>query len=205
MAFIGTLLAALFASLAAYFASTRFQLREGSFAGRNGANPLARAALVASVRGVAVLSRGVPDVFWAMLLVSVFRLGPLPGMLALALHSFGLLSRIFLESVDALPPSALEVLYGASGSRLKTYLYAAVPGVLPEWIANAFFQFEANVRSAVVLGIVGVGGLGFLFSFEFEYFRFSRAGTYLLVMVALATLFDRVSRRLGLVLSHVEV
>jgi phosphonate transport system permease protein len=205
MAFLGTLLAAAGAAFAAYLSSSRFQLHEESFTGRRAKRRLRRVLVVASVRGLAVLSRGVPDVFWAMLLVSVFRLGPLPGMLALALHSFGLLARIFAESIDGLPPRPLEVLYGTSGSRIKTYLYGAVPGVLPEWIANTFFQFEANVRAAVVLGIVGVGGLGFLFSFEFEFFHFSRAGTYLLVMVALATVLDRLSRRLGLVLAHVEV
>src|SRR5262249_16843469 len=76
--------------------------------------------------------------------------------------------------------------------------YGAVPTVLPEWMANVFFQFESNVRTAVVLGIVGVGGLGFLFGFEFEFFRYRRAATYLLVMVALAAGLDPLSRHLGL-------
>jgi phosphonate transport system permease protein len=105
---------------------------------------------------------------------------------------------VFAESVDALPVRTLEVVHAASGSRARTFLYGALPAVAPEWLAYTFYQFESNVRAGVVLGIVGVGGLGFLFSFEFEFFRLERAATYLLVMVALAVSLDRLSRRLGL-------
>jgi phosphonate transport system permease protein len=129
--------------------------------------------------------------------VSAFRLGSLPGMLALAVHSTGLLARLFTESVDGVARSTLEVTFGASASRAKTFLYGAIPSVAQEWLANAFLQFESNVRAAIVLGIVGVGGLGFLFSFEFEFFRYHRAGTYLMLMVALAISLDRLSRLLG--------
>lgn len=89
-------------------------------------------------------------------------------------------------------------MHAASGSRARTFLYGAVPAVAPEWLAYAFYQFESNVRAEVVLGIVGAGGLGFLFSFEFEFFRLERAATYLVVMVLLAVLLDRLSRHLGL-------
>ncbi len=200
MAFLGTALAAAAAAPLCYLASSSFQVLAAPFAGRRslGAARVARLAMALLARGLAVLCRALPEVFWAMLLVSFFRLGTLPGMVALAIHSVGLLTRIFAESVDALPLRTLEIVHGTSGSMPKTFVYAAVPTVLPEWIANTFFQFESNVRSAIVLGIVGVGGLGFQFSFEFEFFRFERAGTYALVMVALAVGLDRLSRWLGL-------
>ena len=200
MAFLGTLLAAVVAAVLAYPASWTFQVLSGLFTGE-AARPgtvAARAAALVGARALGVLGRSVPEVFWAMLLVSFFGLGTLPGMLALAVHSTGLLVRLFAEAVDAVPLRTLEVVHAAAGSRPKTFLYAAAPPVLPEWLANVFFQFESNVRTAVVLGIVGVGGLGFLFSFEFEFFHYRRAATYLLVMVALATALDRLSRRLGL-------
>ncbi len=199
MAFLGTALAAAAAAVLSYAASTSFQVLAAPFVGRRSlVARAARGATALAARGLAVVCRALPEVFWAMLLVSFFRLGTLPGMLALALHSMGLLTRIFVESVDALPLRRLEIVHGASGSMAKTFLYGAVPTVLPEWVANTFFQFESNVRAAIVLGIVGAGGLGFQFSFEFEFFRFERAATYALVMIALAVALDRLSRRLGL-------
>ena len=97
-----------------------------------------------------------------------------------------------------MPLRTLEVVHAAAGSRSKTFLYGAAPRACSRsgW-PTSFFQFESNVRTAVVLGIVGVGGLGFLFSFEFEFFHYRRAATYLLVMVALAAGLDRLSRWLG--------
>lgn len=200
MAWLGTGLAALMAAALAYRGSRTFQTRSAGFTGER-VRPAAAAGRRAGLllaRATAVVSRAVPEVFWAMLLVSFFQLGTLPGMLALALHSTGVLARVFVESVDALPLRTLEVVHAASGSRGRTFLYGALPAVAPEWLAYTFYQFESNVRAGVVLGIVGVGGLGFLFSFEFEFFRFRRAAAYLLVMVALAFALDRLSRRLGL-------
>jgi phosphonate transport system permease protein len=200
MAWLGTALAVAFAAALAYGASRTFQTRAAALTGDppSAARNAIRHAGLVSARGVAVVTRAIPEVFWAILLVSFFHLGTLPGMLALALHSTGVLARVFAESVDALPVRTLEVVHAASGSRARTFLYGAVPAVAPEWLAYAFYQFESNVRAGVVLGIVGAGGLGFRFSFEFEFFRLERAATYLVVMVLLAVLLDRLSRRLGL-------
>jgi len=63
-----------------------------------------------------------------------------------------------------------------------------------DWLTYALFQFESNVRAAVVLGLIGVGGLGFQFNFNFEWFRFERAGTYLIMMILLTVIIDRSAR-----------
>ncbi|MCC6672893.1 MAG: ABC transporter permease subunit [Planctomycetes bacterium] len=206
MAFLGTLLAALGAAVLAYPASATFQLLDAGFTGEriSGARRAVRAVLLAAARGVAIVSRSVPDVFWALLLVSFFRLGTMPGMVALAIHSLGLLIRLFAEGADAVPLRRLEVVHAASGSRAKTYLYGAIPPCASHWVANTFFQFESNVRSGIVLGIVGVQGLGFLFTATFEWFRMDQAGTYLLVMVLLSLGLDRLSRVLGLARARIQ-
>jgi phosphonate transport system permease protein len=150
-----------------------------------------------ATRFLATLSRTIPEVFWALLLVSFFRHGTLPGMLALALHSGGILLRLFAESADGVPRRSLEVVHALSGSRTKTYAYGVLPRVAPHWIANAFFQLESNVRTGIVLGIVGAAGLGFQFKYAFAWFHYREAGTYLLLMVGFALLLDRLSRWLG--------
>ena len=65
-----------------------------------------------------------------------------------------------------------------------------------EWLTYSFFQFESNVRMGVVLGIIGVGGLGFFFDFNFSWGRYHNASTYLLAMIFITVVIDRVSRAL---------
>jgi phosphonate transport system permease protein len=207
MAWLGTLLASCAAAAFAYGGSRRFQLGRAEFAGgRESAAARAAAwARLVVVRGLAIVARATPDVVWALLLVSFWRQGTLPGLLAIALHTFGLQLRLYVESVDALPVRRLEVVNAAAGSPRRTFLWAGVPSVLPEWLVNAFFQLEYNVRNAVVLGLIGAGGLGFHFSVNFEWFRFEKAAVYLLVMVALAFALDRLSRALGLARSRLSI
>jgi phosphonate transport system permease protein len=139
-----------------------------------------------------MVARGVPEVMWAFLLIAFFGPGLVAGTLAIALHTLGVLGRVYGEAVDNLPLRRFEPVCGAS--RMVTYGAVAVPLVWRDWMSYAFFQFESNVRAAVVLGLIGVGGLGFQFAFNFEWFRFERAGTHLLAMIALTVLIDRASR-----------
>jgi len=128
--------------------------------------------------------------------LAFFGPGVLAGTLAIGLHSMGLLLRVFSESVDNLPYRKFE--QAPTGSRLSCFATVAAPMCWRDWLTYGFFPFEANVRMAVVLGLVGVGGLGFQFSFNFEWFRFEQASTYLLVMIALTIIIDRLSRVLKL-------
>lgn len=147
-------------------------------------------------RGTAMVSRGVPEVMWAFLFIAFFGPGLVAGTLAIAVHTLGVLARVFGETVDNLPLSRFEAVGGAS--RTVAWGAVAVPVAWRDWMTYAFFQFESNVRAAVVLGLIGVGGLGFQFSFNFEWFRFERAGTYLIAMIVLTVLIDRASRLLKL-------
>ena len=119
-------------------------------------------------------------------------MGILPGILALAAHSTGILTRVFLESVDNLPASRMEKV--SMGSLFTTYLYAAIPESSKDWINYASFEFEANVRAGVVLGILGIGGLGDAFHTSLSHWSLHRASTFLLLMVLLTLLIDRGTR-----------
>ena len=129
MAWLGTVLATAMAACLAYCASRTFQADTAAFTGERPSprrTALGHARMLAA-RGVATVSRAIPEVFWAMLLASFFQLGTLPGMFALALHSTGVLARVFTESVDAVPMRTLEGIDAASGSRPRTFLYGACP------------------------------------------------------------------------------
>ncbi len=117
-------------------------------------------------------------------------------MFAIAIHSTGVLLRVFSETIDNVPYRSLERL-GAPG-RLSTFAYGALPRVLPDWRTYAFFQFEVNVRTGVALGMVGAGGLGHVFQTNLEWRNYGSAATHLWTMVLLTVAIDRSSRWLQL-------
>ena len=198
IAVVGTVLGVAAAILLTYPHSASFQRHAARFSGETPApwQRGLRALQLAAARATAVIARGVPEVMWAFLCIAFFGPGLVAGTLAIALHTLGVLTRVFGEAVDNQPLHRFEPTCGAS--RMRTYGLVAVPRVWRDWMTYSFFQFESNVRAAVVLGLIGVGGLGFQFSFNFEWFRFERAGTYLLMIVLLTVLIDRGSRSLKL-------
>lgn len=198
MALVGTLLGVAVAGLLSYPHSFSFMWESGQFTGE--AAPwwlkLFRRLQMVLARLNGLISRGVPEVMWAFLFIAFFGPGLLAGTMAIAIHSAGVLVRVFSESVDNIPYRRFENSF--SGSRPVCFFLVAVPVAWRDWLTYSFFQFESNVRAAVVLGIVGAGGLGFEFSFNFEWFRFEKAATYLLMIIALTVIIDRVSRLLRL-------
>lgn len=198
IAVVGTLLGVAGAIALSYPHSTTFQLHAPRFSGET--PPLwaraTRALQLVAARLLALVSRGVPEVMWAFLFIAFFGPGLVAGTLAIAVHTLGVLARVFGEAVDNLPLRRFEPVCGAS--RLGCFSVVAVPLCWRDWMTYGFFQFESNVRTAVVLGLIGVGGLGFHFSFNFEWFRFERAGTYLIMMILLTVLIDRGARLLKL-------
>lgn len=198
IAIVGTLLGVLGAILLTYPHTLAFQLEPAQFTGET-PHALVRALRFLQLvlaRTVGLISRGVPEVMWAFLFIAFFGPGLVAGTIAIAIHSMGVLVRVFSESVDNIPYRRFE--QGFAGSRVTCFGMVAAPIAWREWMTYSFFQFENNVRTAVVLGLVGVGGLGFYFSFNFEWFRFEKASTYLLMIIALTILIDRISRWLQL-------
>jgi phosphonate transport system permease protein len=152
--------------------------------------------LLVSARAFALLLRAVPEAAWALLFAALLRAGPLPALAALALHSWGVLARVYAESIDGVPYRALEP--AAGGGRFGAFLYGAVPAARGDWATYAFFQLESNVRTGVLLGILGLGGIGDAFHTAFVEARMPLAGTHLGAMVLLTVLLDRASRALKL-------
>ncbi len=198
IAIVGTLIGVIGAILLTYPHSLAFQLEPHQFTGET-SHPLLRVlrfAQMAAARTVGLISRGIPEVMWAFLFIAFFGPGLVAGTVAIAIHSMGVLVRVFSETVDNIPYRRFEQSF--MGSRMMCFGVVAAPISWRDWMTYAFFQFESNVRAAVVLGIVGVGGLGFFFTFNFEWFRFEKAGAYLLMIIALTIAIDRISRMLKL-------
>ena len=176
VAAIGTLLAAAAGGVLALPASGRFGV----------------AAQLASRLALNFL-RSVPELVWAALMVIAAGLGPFAGTLALALHTTGVLGRLYAESLENAPRAAEEALRDAGSGRVAAFAYATLPLVVTQAIAYALYRLEMNIRMAAVLGFVGAGGLGQLLYFHLSIFQQQQAATLLIAMFVLVFAVDSLS------------
>jgi len=160
------------------------------------------AAVVA--RFVLNLLRSVPELVWAALMVLAAGLGPFAGVLALALHTLGVLGRLFAETLQNAPGSAEAALRSAGAPRLAALAYGMLPMVAPQWVAYTLYRWEMNIRMAAVLGFVGAGGLGQMLYFHLSLFQQAQSATVLMAMFLLVFAVDGASARLrrGLAPAH---
>ncbi len=173
---IGTLLAAVLGLLLALPAS-----------GRVGRIPRAIARLALN------FLRSIPELVWAALMVFAAGLGPFAGTLALALHTTGVIGRLFAETLENAPPEPAQALRFSGSSPALAFLYGTLPGVVPQLVAYSLYRWEINIRMAAILGFVGAGGLGQMLYMSLSLFQQPQAMTIILAMLALVALVDTVS------------
>jgi phosphonate transport system permease protein len=143
--------------------------------------------------------RAVPELVWAGLLLIAAGLGPFAGTLALALHTTGVLGRLFAEAIENAPPGPGAALRAQGVGKLRVFAYATLPQVLPQLMSYTLYRWENNIRAAAVLGVVGAGGLGQLLQFHMGLFHMGKTATILgamLLLVALVDALSALSRRL---------
>jgi len=179
MSALGTLLAAVGGLLLALPAS---RLHEGDAAISRAPTRLLLNAL-----------RSVPELVWAALLLIAAGLGPFAGTLALALHTAGVLGRLFAEAIENAPRGPGDALRAQGVGNGRVFLYATLPQVLPQLMSYTLYRWENNIRAAAVLGVVGAGGLGQLLSFHMGLFHMGKTATILGAMLALVALVDALS------------
>lgn len=142
--------------------------------------------------------RSIPELVWAALLLISAGLGPFAGTLALALHTSGVLGRLFAEAIENAPPGPGDALRVQGVGPLRVFLYATLPQVLPQLMSYTLYRWENNIRAAAVLGVVGAGGLGQLLSFHMGLFQMGKTATILgamLLMVAVVDAGSHLARR----------
>lgn len=137
--------------------------------------------------------RSIPELVWAALLLISAGLGPLAGTLALALHTAGVLGRLFAEAIENAPPGPAEALRAQGVGNGRVFLYATLPQVLPQLVSYTLYRWENNIRAAAVLGVVGAGGLGQLLAFHMGLFHMPKTATILGAMLLLVAVVDAAS------------
>ena len=137
--------------------------------------------------------RSVPELVWAALMVIAAGLGTFAGTLALALHTTGVLGRLYAESLENAVPGPERALREAGSGRIAAFAYATLPLITAQGVAYALYRLKMNIRMAAVLGFVGAGGLGQMLYFHLSIFQQAQAATLLIAMFLLVFAVDSLS------------
>ena len=174
MAVLGTVLAAITSVPLAFMAAR---------------NTTPHPAVYAVARAVITFCRAMPDLLFAVLFVRALGIGVLPGILALALHSIGMLAKLFADAIEQSDPGPREAVRSTGVGYFREMLNAVVPQVVPAWIGTFVYRIDINLRMSVVLGFVGAGGIGFALQDALRGLIYPRAlGIVLVILVIIAAM-----------------
>jgi phosphonate transport system permease protein len=185
----GTTLALLLAIPLA-FGSMRVRGEEASRAALGTVRWLVRWAVYSIARLSMNLARAIPELVWALVFVVAVGLGPFPGVLALAVHSAGILGKLYAELLESVDQRVVEAARATGAGESAVTLLARAPLALPVLLSYTLFRWECNMRAATVLGFVGAGGIGTQLSISMKLFRYDEVLTLALAILLLVTLVD---------------
>jgi phosphonate transport system permease protein len=126
----------------------------------------------------------------ALIFVAVIGLGPYAGVLALAIHTFGILGKVFSEAIEQIEPGQVEAVTASGAGPAQIMAFSVIPQVMPLIVSYTLLRFESNVRSATILGFVGAGGIGFLMFDKINGYLYREVCTMMIMVIVSVTLID---------------
>ena len=157
------------------------------------ANVTPSRALYFLARGIIGFARAVPDLVWALFFVTAVGLGPFPGGLALAVHSIGMLGRLFAETIEHMDMAPIDALALTGARRLQIFTHGVIPSVLPSLLGISLYRLDENIRSSLVLGFVGAGGIGFQLLSAMSLFQYQEVSLLLIITFCIVQAAERLS------------
>ncbi|MEH7437853.1 ABC transporter permease subunit [Neobacillus drentensis] len=142
------------------------------------------------VRVSYIFSRSVPELVWAMMIIFIFKPGILPGAIALALHNFGILGKLWAEVIEDMDPRPIRNLASSGASKIQIFFYGILPTVLPRFLTYILYRWEVIMRTTIVVGFVGAGGLGMEFKLAMSFFQYTQITLLLLCYMILVIIAD---------------
>ncbi len=139
--------------------------------------------------------RAINEIVFALIFVVAVGLGPFAGVLALFIHTAGILGKLFSEAVESIESGPVEGIRATGASQIQEVIYGVIPQVMPLWTSFTLYRFESNVRSASVLGIVGAGGIGVSLYQSFGAFEYQKVCTILIILIATTGAIDLLSAK----------
>jgi phosphonate transport system permease protein len=195
ISFIGTLMAVVIALAIVFFAS-RNLIYSGllyEMEPKERWKRTARMLPYVAAKSLLNILRTIPEIVWALIFVFLVGLGPFPGVLALGVHTGGVLGKLFGEVLENIDNQPIEALQATGASRLQILFYGIIPQVLPQFISYTLYRWEVNIRVAAVLGLVGAGGLGQRIHIAVSLFLENQLLTLLIAIYILVTVVDYLS------------
>jgi phosphonate transport system permease protein len=195
ISFMGTLMALLIALSVVFFVS-RNLIYSGllyEMEPNKGWKRILRIVPYLAAKSLLNLLRTIPEMVWALIFVFLVGLGPFPGVLALGVHTGGVLGKLFGEVLEDVDTQPIEALQATGANRLQILFYGIMPQVLPQFISYTLYRWEVNIRVAAVLGLVGAGGLGQRIHIAISLFLENQLLTFLIFIYALVTVTDYLS------------
>jgi phosphonate transport system permease protein len=146
-----------------------------------------------AARGLLNALRSVPELILGIIFVAAVGFGALPGVLALGLHSIGMIGKFFAEAIEHTDEAPIEAARAAGGPPLQVILHGVLPQVLPQMADISIYRWEYNFRASTVMGMVGAGGIGFQLMGSLRIMQYQDVSAILLVILAMVTLVDAFS------------
>lgn len=147
------------------------------------------------VRRLMDAARAINEMVFAMLFIVAVGLGPFAGVLALFVHTTGILAKLFSEAVESIDAQPVEGIRATGAHALEEIVYGIIPQVLPLWISYSLYRFESNVRSATVVGMVGAGGIGVILWDIIRSFQYPETCAVMIIIIATVSCIDVISAR----------
>jgi phosphonate transport system permease protein len=191
MAFLALILSILIAFPLSFFASKN--TLSIIIPGNQGMALLVKNGIYTGVRMFANLSRSINEIIWALLFVSAVGLGPMPGILALGIHTSGVLIKLFSEGIEAIQQEPIDALTATGAGFVKVIRYAVFPQITPFFVSMTLYRLESDVRSATILGFTGAGGIGVYLFDKLKSYENRDVTTILIIIVVTVALIDRAS------------
>jgi len=146
------------------------------------------------VRRLLDLMRALPVLVIGIMFIVAVGVGPLPGVLALALNTGGVLGKLFSEAVETVDPRPVEGVRATGATPLQQIVWGVIPQVAPLWTSYALYRFESNARDATVLGLIGAGGIGQLLMDSLNGFKFDETAMIVIVIIVAVSMIDLLSQ-----------
>jgi phosphonate transport system permease protein len=144
--------------------------------------------------------RAIPELIWAVLLVAALGFGAVPGVIALALHSTGMVGKFFAETIEHADPQPIAFARATGARTIAIFVHVTLPLVLPRWMDVVVYRWEHNIRASTILGMVGAGGIGLELISALKLFDYRAVSALLLIIVVLVALCDRLGAAIRRVL-----
>ncbi len=144
-------------------------------------------------REVLNFMRAMPDLLLALIFVAALGLGPMPGALAIGVHTAGFLGKFFAESLERVDPGVYEAVSATGANRMQVVMYAGWPSIQREVLGYVLYIFDRNVRAASVLGLVGAGGIGLALHDTLRLFNYGESAALIMLLLVTILVIDNLS------------